>query len=61
MLTSLIAFAIRLLLVAAMTFVFVVLFEHGPSNFLQSVSLEAARLQSAIQPPDTAKTPEVPR
>ena len=44
MITSLLAFTIRIALVAAMTFLFVVLFEHGPSNYLENVQADFSKL-----------------
>ena len=40
MITSILAFTIRIALVAVMTFLFVVLFEHGPNDFLEGASAE---------------------
>ncbi len=48
--TSLLAFTIRLALVAGMTFGFVVLFEHGPSNYLENAQVEFAKLMEFINP-----------
>ena len=44
MLTSLLAFTIRIALVAVMTFLFVVLFEHGPANYLENIQGDFTRL-----------------
>jgi hypothetical protein len=54
MITSLLAFAIRLALVAAMTFLFVVLFEHGPANYLENVKADFSKLVEAANPPAPA-------
>lgn len=50
MITSLLAFTIRLVLVAAMTFCFVVLFEHGPSNYLENAQVEFSKLMEVFNP-----------
>ena len=44
MTTSLLAFAIRIALVAVMTFLFVVLFEHGPANYLENIQGDFTKL-----------------
>lgn len=61
--STILAFLIRLALFAAFTFAFVVLYQHGPSGFVQGVPVEWNRLQSVLRkdagdpaPP----TPEVP-
>jgi len=54
MITSLFAFIIRIALVAAMTFLFVVLFEHGPANYLENVQGDYIKLMQAANPPATA-------
>ena len=51
MITSLFAFIIRIALVAAMTFLFVVLFEHGPANYLENVQGDFNKLMRAANPP----------
>ncbi|MEI8311850.1 MAG: hypothetical protein WCH98_13965 [Verrucomicrobiota bacterium] len=51
MITSLLAFTIRIALVAVMTFLFVVLFEHGPSNYLENVQADFTKLVEAANPP----------
>jgi len=51
MITSLLAFATRLALVAAFTFLFVVLFEHGPANYLESVQTDFGKLIQLTSPP----------
>ncbi len=60
MITSLLAFTIRLALVAAMTFCFVVLFEHGTSNYLESAQVEFSKLMEVINPPATAAPQKSP-
>lgn len=63
MISSLLAFTLRLVLLAAMTFLFVVLFEHGPSNYLENVQadfsrlLEIAKLRSWPAPAAPEKSP----
>ena len=57
MITSLLALAIRIALVAAMTFLFVVLFEHGPSNYLENAKADFSKLMEAANFPAPA-TPE---
>lgn len=55
MITSLLAFTIRIALVAVMTFFFVVLFEHGPADYLENVQGDFNKLmQSANQPAPSA-------
>jgi len=51
MITSLLAFTIRMALVAVMTFCFVVLFEHGPSNYPESAQVEFSKLMEFVSPP----------
>lgn len=51
MITSLLAFTIRLALVATMTFGFVVLFEHGTANYLESARLDFSKLLELVNPP----------
>lgn len=40
MITSIIAFLLRLFFLAVFTFAFVVLFEHGPSGFVAGIPVE---------------------
>ena len=40
MITSLIAFLLRLVFIAVFAFAFVVLFEHGPSGFVAGIPVE---------------------
>ena len=49
MTSSLLAFTIRLTLVAALTFLFVVLFEHGPADYLQYVQTDFLKLVQGLQ------------
>ena len=49
MTSSLLAFTIRLTLVAALTFLFVVLFEHGPADYLQNVQTDFLKLVQGLQ------------
>ena len=51
MITSLLAFTIRIALVAVMTFLFVVLFEHGPANYLADVQGDFDKLMQSLNPP----------
>ena len=51
MITSLLAFIIRIALVAALTFLFVVLFEHGPTNYLENVRGDYNKLMQAANLP----------
>ncbi|MBE2204802.1 MAG: hypothetical protein IAE94_10735 [Chthoniobacterales bacterium] len=60
MITSLLAFAIRLALLAVMTFCFVVLFEHGPSNYLQNLQADFVRLQALTNTPEPTPTKKSP-
>lgn len=60
MITSLIAFAIRLALVGTMTFCFVVLFEHGPSNYLQNMRADFSKLLEMANPPTPASPEKSP-
>jgi hypothetical protein len=60
MITSLLAFTIRLALVAAMTFGFVVLFEHGPSNYLEGAQAEFSKLMEFVNPPVSAAPQKSP-
>jgi len=46
---SLIVFFVRISLVAAMTFLFVVLFEHGPADYLKNVQTDFSLLISKIE------------
>lgn len=57
MILSLVAFVIRLALVGAMTFCFVVLFEHGPSHYLQNFQTDFAKFLEFTNPstPPSAK------
>jgi len=57
MITSILAFAIRLALVGVMTFCFVVLFEHGPSDYLQNMQADFFKLLELTGEPAPA-TPE---
>lgn len=57
MITSLLAFTIRLVLVAVMTFCFVVLFEHGTSNYLGNAQGEFSKLLEFVNP----SVPEAPQ
>ena len=54
MITSLLAFTIRIALVAVMTFLFVVLFEHGPANYLENVQADFSKLMEVANPPAPA-------
>lgn len=60
MTTSLIAFVIRLALVAGVTFLFVVLFEHGPANYLENVQADFIKLMEFVNPP-AAPAPAAPK
>lgn len=60
MITSLIAFAIRLALVGVMTFCFVVLFEHGPSNYLQNMQADFFKLLELTSGPAPAAAEKSP-
>jgi len=51
MITSLLAFTIRIALVAVMTFLFVVLFEHGPGDYLANVQADFNKLIQSANPP----------
>ena len=53
MITSLLAFAIRIALVAVMTFLFVVLFEHGPANYLENMQGDINKFIQFANPPAT--------
>ena len=59
MITSLLAFTLRMALVAAMTFLFVVLFEHGPANYLGNVRADFSKLMEAANPP-APSAPQAP-
>jgi hypothetical protein len=60
MITSLLAFIVRLALVAAITFGFVVLFEHGPDNYLESAQAEFSKLMELVNPPVSAAPEKSP-
>lgn len=48
MIISIISLAVRLVLLGILTFLFVVLYEHGPENYLENVRKDAlALLQTA--------------
>lgn len=49
MITSLIAFIARIAFLAAFTFAFVVLFEHGPTGFVDGASKEWQTVMSFVQ------------
>jgi hypothetical protein len=57
MITSLLSFAIRIALVAVMTFFFVVLFEHGSADYLENVQGDFNKLMLSVNPP-AASAPE---
>jgi hypothetical protein len=58
--TSILAFAIRIALVASMTFLFVVLFEHGPANYLENVQADFSKLMEAANPTPPAPPEKSP-
>ena len=60
MITSILAFTIRIALVAVMTFLFVVLFEHGPANYLENVQADFTKLVEAANPPAPAAPEKSP-
>ena len=60
MITSLLAFTIRMALVAVMTFLFVVLFEHGPANYLENVQADFSKLMEFANPPAPAAPEKSP-
>ena len=51
MITSLLAFTLRMALVAVTTFLFVVLFEHGPADYLLNVQGDFSKLMKVVNPP----------
>ncbi|MFA7344454.1 MAG: hypothetical protein WC003_09130 [Terrimicrobiaceae bacterium] len=57
MITSLLAFTIRIALVAVMTFLFVVLFEHGPENYPENVRGDFSKLMQLLPPAPPEKSP----
>ncbi len=54
MITSMLALIIRIALLAVMTFLFVVLFEHGPANYPDNVQADFNRLLQAVDGPAPA-------
>ena len=54
---SLILFLLRVAVIAVMTFFFVVLFEHGPSDYLGNVRKDFAALVSALSSYTAASKP----
>jgi hypothetical protein len=59
--TSLISFLFRLVLVAAATFLFVVLFEHGPENYVENVTVDFHKLMNSaagLVPAASKKSPD---
>ncbi len=48
MISSLFAFILRVALLAALTFLFVVLFEHGPENYLGNVQTDFGKLYHSV-------------
>lgn len=59
--TSLIAFTLRIALLALFTFLFVVLFEHGPADFvsgLRSEFGEFIRFTTEFSSPSAEKSPD---
>lgn len=59
--TSLISFILRLALVAAATFLFVVLFEHGPENYVENVTADFHKLMHSaanLRPAAAKKSPD---
>ncbi|MFZ4776497.1 MAG: hypothetical protein ACOYM3_14085 [Terrimicrobiaceae bacterium] len=51
MITSLLALVLRIALLCAMTFLFVVLFEHGPTNYVDNVQSDFNLLFQAVAGP----------
>jgi hypothetical protein len=49
MISSLVAFTLRVALVAASTFLFVVLFEHGPANYLENARADFQTVYELVQ------------
>jgi len=49
MILSLVAIVIRFALLAAFTFAFVVLFEHGPDKYLESAKTEWQALSGTLE------------
>lgn len=50
MISNLLYILIRLALLAVITFLFVVLYEHGPSDYLANVRRDALSLAAAAEP-----------
>ena len=57
MITSLFTFIIRIALVAAVTFLFGVLFEHGPADYLENMQGDFNKLLQFVSPPGPEKSP----
>ncbi len=54
MIISLLALTLRIALLSVMTFLFVVLFEHGPANYPDSVKSDFNHLLEAVSGPAPA-------
>jgi len=57
MITSLFTFTVRIALVAVVTFLFVVLFEHGPADYLENMQGDFNKLLQFVSPPVPEKSP----
>ncbi len=42
------------------TFLWIVLFEHGPDNFQEGISIEYEKAKDILQPPERRGEPETP-
>jgi hypothetical protein len=58
--TSLLVFVFRVGLLAALTFAFVVLYQHGTSGFVEGIPVEWKRITTLNAPPATTPDPESP-
>jgi hypothetical protein len=61
MISSFLTLAIRVVILAAFTFLFVVLFDHGPDDYLANVQKDFTRLVDTVAPlvsPVGTKSPE---
>lgn len=61
MISSFLTLVVRVAILAAFTFLFVVLFDHGPDDYLSNVQKDFTRLVDAVTPmvsPVGIKSPE---
>jgi len=60
MISSFLTLVIRVAILAAFTFLFVVLFDHGPDNYLTNVEKDFTRLVDAVTPLISPSGPKSP-